>query len=227
MNINLIQNATNKKLKCQELWLAQENNHNIIDVSLCAGQTIIAGKDNTQFSQFAEALNIFMQQLSSLFPFITLTEKNLLHSTLLTIFNDTELVFNKFKSDLFDLCKKITQDFNKYTPLTINFQDVILTSNGSIIILGESQNLSEFRSSVYSQYNTPEDLRKNIIHITLGRLLQNASIENMNNVNKFLQIRGRLSLPSIIINHPKFIFSRDLHCSNVDINLSMELNSSI
>lgn len=227
MNINLIQNATNKKLKCQELWLAQENNHNIIDVSLCAGQTIIVGQDDAQFSQFAEALYIFMQQLSSLFPFITPTEKNLLHSTLLTIFNDTEIVFDKYKYELFSLCKKITQEFNKYTPLTINFQDIALTSNGSIIILGESQKLSEFRSSVYNQYNTPEDLRKNIIHITLGRLLQDAPFENMNNVNRFLQTRGHLALPSIIINHPKIVFSRDLHCSNVDINLAMEFNSSI
>lgn len=227
MSKYFIQNATGKKLELREQWVAQENEYNIIDVSLCAGQTLVPGKDDEQFAEFADVLHMFIQQLSSLFPFVTFTEKGFLHSTLLTIFNDNEILFDDNKYNLIKLCKEITRDFDRYSPLTINFQDVVLTSNGSIILLGESIELFEFRNYIYNQYNISESLRKNIIHITLGRLFQNESIENMDDVNTFLQMKGRLSLPPVIINYPKIILSRDMLCLNVDTNLTCEFNTSI
>lgn len=225
MSMDFIKNSTNNKLELQESWLAQKNDFNIIDVSLCAGQIIIPGKDDEVFIHFNEVLDKFIFQLSSLFPFITFTEKNILHSTLLTIFNGKEDKFTKNKLELLKLCTSIKKGFRRFSPLTITFKDVLLTSNGSIIILGESQKLSEFREFVYKKYDTDEELRKNIIHITLGRLLQDESFDNINDVNSFLQMKGSLSLPPVIINHPKFILSRDLHCSIIDKELSIEFNS--
>ncbi|MEW5289436.1 hypothetical protein ABW286_09620 [Erwinia papayae] len=227
MSKYFIRDATDKKLKLREQWLAQENEYNIIDVSLCAGQTIVPGKDNEQFSEFVEVLYIFIQQLFSLFPFITFTEKGFLHSTLLTIFNDNEILFDDYKSNLINLCKEITREFDRYSPLTINFEDIVLTSNGSIILLGESTGVFEFRNYVYNQYNMHDSLRKNIIHITLGRLFKNESVENMGDVDTFLRMKGRLSLPPVTINYPKIILSRDMLCMNVDTNLTCEFNTSI
>jgi len=226
MSVAFIQNPTNKKLKHREPWLAQENNYNIIDISLCAGQMIIPGKDDKLFSEFFESLDFFNQQLSALFPFITFAEKNYLHSTLLTIFNDSVLEFKKNKPDLNILCQRIIKDFNAYRPLTIYFKNVVLTPNGSVILLGESQELFKFRDDIYNRYSIPKDLRKNIIHITLGRLLQNELIENMDDINSFLQMKGSISLPPVTINYPKIILSRDSLCLDVDSNLTNEFNSA-
>ncbi|ELC2820267.1 hypothetical protein RIY08_004223 [Salmonella enterica] len=222
MSINFILNGTNNKLKLRETWPAQKNDFNIVDISLCAGQTIIPGKDDDIFGQFIKQLDDFKFQLLSLFPFITFTEKNILHSTLLTIFNNHEDEFTKNKGELLNLCAEIRNDFYNNSPLTIIFKNVVLTSNGSIIILGESNQLSDFREFVYNKYDIDKSLKKNIIHITLGRLLQDESFYNMNDINTFLQMKGDLSLPPVIVNHPKFILSRDLHCSIVDKDLSMD-----
>jgi hypothetical protein len=224
MSMDFIKNATSNKLELQKNWLAQKNDFNIIDVSLCAGQTIISGKDDEGFTHFLEMLDEFIVQLSARFPFITFTKKNILHSTLLTIFNDSEDKFTRNKFELLKLCNSIKKDFRRFCPLTITFKDVVLTSNGSIIILGSSQKLSEFRRDIYRKYDTEEELRKNIIHITLGRLLQDESFDSMNDINTFLQMKGSLSLPPVIINYPKFILSRDLHCSVIDEKLSIEFN---
>lgn len=222
MSINFILNGTNNKLKLRETWPAQKNDFNIVDISLCAGQTIIPGKDDDIFGQFIKQLDDFKFQLLSLFPFITFTEKNILHSTLLTIFNNHEDEFTKNKGELLNICAEIRNDFYNNSPLTIIFKNVVLTSNGSIIILGESNQLSDFREFVYNKYDIDKSLKKNIIHITLGRLLQDESFYNMNDINTFLQMKGDLSLPPVIVNHPKFILSRDLHCSIVDKDLSMD-----
>lgn len=225
MNAGFIQNATAKKLELRESWLAQENEYDIIDVSLCAGQTIVPGEDNVVFSEFSESLEKFIHQLSSLFPFITFVEKSFLHSTLLTIFNDSKLSFYNNKNSIIKLSSQISEYFNKCRPITIFFQDVVLTSNGSIILLGESSELSEFRKFIYNHYDISENLRKNIIHITLGRLLQNESAENMNDVDTFLRMKGHLVLPSLTVNNPKIIVSRDVHCLDVDTDLTFEFNS--
>ena len=226
MSKSMIQGATDKKIELCEKWFAQENEYNIVDVSFCAGQTIVQGKDDCRFAEFSSFLHAFMQQISALFPFITFIEKDFLHSTLLTIFNDNDISFNDNKFNLIKMCKEIAEDAYSYIPLIIYFNNIVLTSNGTIILLGESKELIDFRNHVYNKYPIPQSLRKNIVHITLGRLFQNESIENMSALNTFLKMKGSLSLPPLIINHPKIIVSRDMLCLNVDNNLTCEFNRS-
>lgn len=225
MNSHFIRTATNKKLTSLAPWYAQENNNDIIDLSLCAGQISVPGKDDNQFAVLAEPLNLFLKKLASLFPVITFAEKAFLHSTLLTLFNADECEFHKNKPALLALSKDIVQEFSQYRPFIINFQDLVLTSNGSIILLGKSPEVMAFRNHIYNRYPTDEALRKNIIHITVGRLLQDATIENMSAINRFLQENGHLSLPAVEITYPKFIVSRDSLCLTVDTALSSEFNA--
>ncbi|MDR7341631.1 hypothetical protein J2X14_000019 [Pantoea alhagi] len=227
MSFEFISNATQNKLKNREPWLAQKNNHNIIDVSLCAGQMIIPGSDDKHFFPLAERLHLFNKELSRLFPYITFYGVDYLHSTLLTLFNDSETAFTNARFEIKKLCQKTLAHFIRYQPINIALQDVLLTPNGSIILMGKSQELLDFRQEIYSTYNFPDCLKKDIIHITLGRLLQNETVENMEAINNYLTIQGTLHLPSVTVNSPKIIISRDTHCFNIDTELTLDFNSAI
>jgi hypothetical protein len=142
----------------------------------------------------------------------------------LTIYHDSTDNFFSNKEKWFSLCENIIEDFKKLAEVAIFFSEILLTNNGSVILVGGSPVLDSFRDKIHHKYNLPQHVRKNIIHITLGRLLQETSSDNMQSVFNYLHHRGKVSLPELIVNTPKFIISRDVLGHKIDNALTDEFN---
>ncbi|MDM3832813.1 hypothetical protein O9571_19035, partial [Proteus mirabilis] len=76
------------------------------------------------------------------FPFIAVTQQLQLHCTLLTIFNQPIALFEPQKLMLLAWCQKITNIFNNIGKIEILFNDIILTTNGIVILIGVSKTLT-------------------------------------------------------------------------------------
>ncbi|MER1890912.1 hypothetical protein [Proteus mirabilis] len=227
MAYSFLTQATVKKLSRNEKWLQQINNEDIIDLSLNAGQLIIdKPKVDENFIPFSQQLDVYCQQIAQQFPFIAVTPQLQLHCTLLTIFNQPIALFEPQKLMLLAWCQKITNIFNKIGKIEILFNDIILTANGSVILIGVSKTLTQFRQQVYQQIPIDHHLHKNIIHITLGRLQESVSSEKITPLFQFLA-HNRLSLPINIktsINYPKFVVSKGSLSSEILLNKTIEFN---
>lgn len=171
MAYEFLTQATLKKLATGDMWLKQINDESIIDLSLNAGQLMISKPCiDESFITFSQQLETYCQTLSQQFPFIHFLQPLEFHSTLLTIFNQNAEQFALQKTTLLTWCENIKNIFHDIKSVEITFNDVVLTSNGSVVLTGISEELEQFRKKVYQQIPIDNTLHKNIIHITLGRL---------------------------------------------------------
>ncbi|MFV8906296.1 hypothetical protein ABQ333_13715 [Serratia fonticola] len=226
MRYAFIRNATFKKLEKGSKWLKQINDDSIIDISLNVGQlSIPLYKDaDKEFFDFINGIDDYCHTLAALFPFISIEPQERLHSTLLTVFNDTRPIFDSKKSELVLFCRKIVNIYNKIGILKIKFKDVLLTSNGTLILIGESSTLMNFRKEVYDTIAIPQELHKNIIHITLGRLLVDTTNDNMLDLYDYLLMHGQLDLPELLVPKPKFVVCNDSLATKHETSLTTHFN---
>ncbi|QPB81201.1 hypothetical protein EHE21_18215 [Proteus sp. GOKU] len=230
MAYEFLTQATLKKLATGETWQRQLNNESIIDVSLNAGQLMISQPEvEESFIPFSQKLIAYCEQLALKFPFIEFTQQQEFHSTLLTIFNQQNEQFKLQRPVLLSWCHEIAKTFNQIKSIEILFNNVVLTSNGSLILTGISEELTRFRQQIYQQIPIESALHKDIIHITLGRLGENTSSTEMKQLYDELE-QNRSSLmhhtinTPIIIRHPKFVVSKGSLSSEVQLGLTMEFN---
>ena len=227
MAYEFLTQATLKKLATGETWQRQLNNESIIDVSLNAGQLMISQPEvEESFIPFSQKLIAYCEQLALKFPFIEFTQQQEFHSTLLTIFNQQNEQFKLQRPVLLSWCHEIAKTFNQIKSIEILFNNVVLTSNGSLILTGISEELTQ---QIYQQIPIEGALHKDIIHITLGRLGENTSSTEMKHLYDELE-QNRSSLmhhtinTAIIIRHPKFVVSKGSLSSDVQLGLTMEFN---
>lgn len=146
MSYSFLTQATLKKLATGEIWQRQVNDENIIDVSLNAGQLMISQPEiEESFIPFSQKLIAYCEQLALKFPFIEFTQQQEFHSTLLTIFNQQNEQFKLQRPVLLSWCHEIAKIFNQIKSIEILFNNVVLTSNGSLILTGISEELTLFR----------------------------------------------------------------------------------
>nr|WP_208105185.1 hypothetical protein [Proteus sp. G2669] len=213
-----------------KIWQRQVNDESIIDVSLNAGKLMISQPEiEESFIPFSQKLIVYCEQLALKFPFIELTQPQEFHSTLLTIFNQQNEQFKLQRPVLLSWCHEIAKIFNQIKSIEILFNNVVLTSNGSLILTGISEELTLFRQQIYQQIPIESVLHKDIIHITLGRLCENTSSAEMKQLydeleqNRSSLIHHAINTP-IIIRHPKFVVSKGSLSSEVQLGLTMEFN---
>ncbi|MCT8232269.1 hypothetical protein [Proteus terrae] len=230
MAYEFLTQATLKKLATGEIWQRQINDESIIDVSLNAGQLMISQPEiEESFIPFSQKLIAYCEQLALKFPFIEFTQPQEFHSTLLTIFNQQNEQFKLQRPVLLSWCHEIAKIFNQIKSIEILFNNVVLTSNGSLILTGISKELTRFRQQVYQQIPIESILHKDIIHITLGRLGENTPSAEMKQLYDELE-QNRSSLmhhaidTPIIIRYPKFVVSKGSLSSEVQLGLTMEFN---
>ncbi|WP_195496111.1 hypothetical protein [Proteus penneri] len=230
MAYEFLTQATLKKLATGDAWQRQVNDEDIIDVSLNAGQLIICQPEiEESFIPFSQKLMAYCEQLKLKFPFIEFAQPQEFHSTLLTIFNQQNEQFKLQRPVLLAWCYEIAKIFNQIKSIKILFKNVILTSNGSLILTGISEELTRFRQQIYQQIPIDNTLHKNIIHITLGRLRENTSSAEMKKLydeleqNRSSLIYNAINTP-IVIRHPKFVVSKGSLSTEVQIGLTMEFN---
>ncbi|MGA6365482.1 MULTISPECIES: hypothetical protein [Proteus] len=230
MAYEFLTQATLKKLATGDAWQRQVNDEDIIDVSLNAGQLIICQPEiEESFIPFSQKLMAYCEQLKLKFPFIEFAQPQEFHSTLLTIFNQQNEQFKLQRPVLLAWCHEIAKIFNQIKSIKILFKNVILTSNGSLILTGISEELTRFRQQIYQQIPIDNTLHKNIIHITLGRLRENTSSAEMKKLydeleqNRSSLIYNAINTP-IVIRHPKFVVSKGSLSTEVQIGLTMEFN---
>ncbi|MCT6518563.1 hypothetical protein GY03_14910 [Proteus vulgaris] len=230
MAYEFLTQATLKKLATGETWQRQINDESIIDVSLNAGQLMICQPEiEENFIPFSQKLTTYCEQLALKFPFIEFTQPQEFHSTLLTIFNQKNEQFKRQRPVLLSWCHEIAKIFNQLKSIEISFNNVVLTSNGSLILTGISEELTRFRQQIYQQIPIESTLHKDIIHITLGRLRENTLSVDMKTLYKALE-QNRSSLihnainPPIVIRHPKFVVSKGSLSTEVQMGLTMEFN---
>ncbi|NBM69826.1 hypothetical protein [Proteus sp. G2663] len=230
MAYEFLTQATLKKLATGDAWQRQVNDEDIIDVSLNAGQLIICQPEiEESFIPFSQKLMAYCEQLKLKFPFIEFAQPQEFHSTLLTIFNQQNEQFKLQRPVLLAWCHEIAKIFNQIKSIKILFKNVILTSNGSLILTGISEELTRFRQQIYQQIPIDNTLHKNIIHITLGRLSENTSSAEMKKLydeleqNRSSLIYNAINTP-IVIRHPKFVVSKGSLSTEVQMGLTMELN---
>lgn len=230
MAYEFLTQATLKKLATGESWQQQINDESIIDVSLNMGQLMISQPEiEESFIPFSQKLMAYCDQLALKFPFIEFAQPQEYHSTLLTIFNQQNEQFKLQRPVLLSWCHEIAKIFNQTKRIEISFNNVVLTSNGSVILTGISKELEQFRQKVYQQIPIDNTLHKNIIHITLGRLCENTSSAEMKTLYDELELsRSSLILydinTPIVIRHPKFVVSKGSLSSEVQLGLTMEFN---
>ncbi|WP_368936318.1 hypothetical protein [Proteus penneri] len=230
MAYEFLTQATLKKLATGDAWQRQVNDEDIIDVSLNAGQLIICQPEiEESFIPFSQKLMAYCEQLKLKFPFIEFAQPQEFHSTLLTIFNQQNEQFKLQRPVLLAWCHEIAKIFNQIKSIKILFKNVILTSNGSLILTGISEELTRFRQQIYQQIPIDNTLHKNIIHITLGRLRENTSSAEMKKLydeleqNRSSLIYNAINTP-IVIRHPKFVVSKGSLSTEVQMGLTMEFN---
>ncbi|CRL65048.1 hypothetical protein [Proteus penneri] len=230
MAYEFLTQATLKKLATGDAWQRQVNDEDIIDVSLNAGQLIIYQPEiEESFIPFSQKLMAYCEQLKLKFPFIEFAQPQEFHSTLLTIFNQQNEQFKLQRPVLLAWCHEIAKIFNQIKSIKILFKNVILTSNGSLILTGISEELTRFRQEIYQQIPIDNTLHKNIIHITLGRLSENTSSAEMKKLydeleqNRSSLIHNAINTP-IVIRHPKFVVSKGSLSTEVQMGLTMEFN---
>lgn len=230
MAYEFLTQATLKKLATGDAWQRQVNDEDIIDVSLNAGQLIICQPEiEESFIPFSQKLMAYCEQLKLKFPFIEFAQPQEFHSTLLTIFNQQNEQFKLQRPVLLAWCHEIAKIFNQIKSIKILFKNVILTSNGSLILTGISEELTRFRQQIYQQIPIDNTLHKNIIHITLGRLSENTSSAEMKKLydeleqNRSSLIYNAINTP-IVIRHPKFVVSKGSLSTEVQMGLTMEFN---
>ncbi|MBG6027273.1 hypothetical protein I5F10_04590 [Proteus mirabilis] len=230
MAYEFLTQATLKKLATGETWQRQVNDESIFDVSLNAGQLMIGQPEiEESFIPFSQKLMAYCEPLALKFPFIEFAQSQEFHSTLLTISNQQNEQFKQQQPTLLTWCHEIAQIFNQTKRIEISFNNVVLTSNGSVILTGVSKELEQFRQKVYQQTPIDSTLHKNIIHITLGRLCENTPSAKMKSLyNELEQIRSSLMFydinTSIVIRHPKFVVSKGSLSSEVQLGLTMQFN---
>lgn len=231
MPYSLLKNATLEKLASNDIWLKQTDDKKIIDVSLNAGQLAICGAYNDKhFVSLAQYLHTYCQHLAKLFPFIKFYQQQEFHCTLLTIFNQYEKLFYQQKSVLLTWCQHIVTLFNQIKSIDVFFNKIVLTSNGSVILTGVSQKLELFRQQVYQQIPIDNTLRKNIIHITLGRLREDTPSVQIKSFYDYIK-KHKFEKNDIFAHHPisfhypKFVVSRGSLSSEVIIDITQEFNS--
>ncbi|MGF6189989.1 hypothetical protein [Serratia sp. 2723] len=226
MRYAFIRNATLKKLEKGSKWLKQVNNDDMIDISLNVGQLDIPlyKEADEKFFDFIKSIDDYCHALAALFPFISIEPQERLHSTLLTVFNDTRPIFDSKKSELILFCREIANIYNKIGMLKVKFKDVLLTSNGTLILIGESSALMTFRREVYNAIAIPQELHKNIIHITLGRLLVDTTNDNMLDLYNYLLMHGQLNLPELDVSKPKFVVCNDSLATKHEASLTTHFN---
>lgn len=230
MAYEFLTQATLKKLATGETWQRQINDESIIDVSLNAGQLMICQPEiEESFIPFSQKLMTYCEQLALQFPFIEFAQPQEFHSTLLTIFNQQNEQFKLQRPILLSWCHEIAKIFNQIKSIEISFSHVVLTSNGSLILTGISEELTLFRQQIYQKIPIESELHKNIIHITLGRLREDTSSAEMKMLYNELE-QNRSSLmhydinTPIVIRHPKFVVSKGSLSSEVQLGLTMEFN---
>ncbi|WYW98984.1 hypothetical protein WMR86_18785 [Proteus vulgaris] len=222
--------STLEKLATGEEWLKQRNDESVIDISLNAGQLLIDKPEiEESFIPFSQQLTAYCEPFALKFPFIEFAQPQEFHSTLLTIFNQQNEQFKLQRPVLLSWCHEVTKIFNQIKSLKIIFNNVTLTSNGSLILTGISEELTRFRQQVYQQIPIESELYKDIIHITLGRLNKNTSSAEMKKLYDELE-QNRSSLIDYVINtpimirHPKFVVSKGSLSTEVQMGLTMEFN---
>ena len=222
--------STLDKLATGEEWLKQHNDESVIDISLNAGQLLIDKPEiEESFIPFSQQLTAYCEPFALKFPFIEFAQPQEFHSTLLTIFNQQNEQFKLQRPVLLSWCHEVTKIFNQIKSLKIIFNNVTLTSNGSLILTGISEELTRFRQQVYQQIPIESELYKDIIHITLGRLNENTSSAEMKKLYDELE-PNRSSLIDYVINtpimirHPKFVVSKGSLSTEVQMGLTMEFN---
>lgn len=230
MSYKFLTIATVKKLATNEIWLKQVNDESIMDVSLNAGQLVINQPNiEESFIPFSQHLNNYCQRLAQQFPFIEFSQQQEFHCTLLTIFNQQAIEFKQKKSILLTWCDDIAELFKEIGSIDILFNQVVLTPNGSVILTGISAELEAFRQKVYQQIPIENNLHKNIIHITLGRLRENAPADKIESFYNHLVknqslLNADIMQHSITIKHPKFVVSKGSLSADVIDNLTREFN---
>ncbi|MEQ5207116.1 hypothetical protein [Proteus sp. fly-1067] len=222
--------STLEKLATGEEWLKQRNDESVIDISLNAGQLLIDKPEiEESFIPFSQQLTAYCEPFALKFPFIEFAQPQEFHSTLLTIFNQQNEQFKLQRPVLLSWCHEVTKIFNQIKSLKIIFNNVTLTSNGSLILTGISEELTRFRQQVYQQIPIESELYKDIIHITLGRLNKNTSSAEMKKLydeleqNRSSLIHYAINTP-IMIRHPKFVVSKGSLSTEVQMGLTMEFN---
>lgn len=222
--------STLEKLATGEEWLKQRNDESVIDISLNAGQLLIDKPEiEESFIPFSQQLTAYCEPFALKFPFIEFAQPQEFHSTLLTIFNQQNEQFKLQRPVLLSWCHEVTKIFNQIKSLKIIFNNVTLTSNGSLILTGISEELTRFRQQVYQQIPIESELYKDIIHITLGRLNKNTSSAEMKKLydeleqNRSSLIHYAINTP-IVIRYPKFVVSKGSLSTEVQMGLTMEFN---
>lgn len=228
MKYAFLKNATLEKLSNVRVWSKQVNDLNIVDVSLNAGPLLIPDRSGNGFSfeGFADAVEVLIVNLSRKFPFLVYEEKNKLHSTLITIFNDTPDQYEIAEVEVFSWCSRIKHLLHSISTITIKFDEIVLTSNGSLILTGHSYQLEQLREAVYDSLPIPDRLHKNIIHMTLGRLVEDRSSDEIGELVHYLTENGKVELPELAITSPNLVVSKGSFSSEMDTALTTHLNKS-
>lgn len=226
MSYDFLKKSTQLKLSKNEVWSKQINDPNIIDVSLNAGPLIIKSRtdDDQQFLKFTNAVESIISGFEVKFPFFQYEKTRNLHSTLLTIFNGTPEQFQVAKPEVSVWCQQIARLTQSISTLQIVFDEIVLTSNGTLILTGYSDQIVNLRNAVYENLPIPADLHKNIIHITLGRLVKNMDNGIMMGLAEYLADNSIVELPCLHVLSPHFVVSRGAFSSLMDKELTSEFS---
>lgn len=230
MAYEFLTQATGRKLATGEAWLKQMNDETIIDISLNAGQLAVNEREaDKDFIAIVQQLDIYCRKLERLFPFIKFTQKADFHSTLLAIFNRKQQDFINNKEILQQWCSEIVYLFQRHNTIELIFSEVVLTSNGSVVLTAISPELEHFRQRVYKYIPIDRSLHKNIVHLTLGRLSKNTLSKEIKIfydyiINNNLDSAFSSPIPCWKIAQPKFVISQGSLSSKVISNITHDFN---
>ena len=108
--------------------------------------------------------------------------------------------------------------------INIYFTELMLTTNGSLILIGQLKQLEQFRLNVYKNVPIPISLHKNITHITMGRLIQDIDNEHMKLLAQYLNVYGGVKLPQLTVRLPNFVASKGSFSSEMIPELTTFFN---
>lgn len=225
MRREAIKLATMKKIERGDSWPAQVNHPDVTDVSMTVGrQSLNCRAFDAQFNQVVSLASEINRELIVHFPFFRFTAPGDIHATLLTLHRSTPMDFETNKLNVLINCLKISRIYREKLYLELNFNELILTENGCLILAGESNSVSGFRDDVYKKIPTRCELKKDILHITLGRLGEEVKGATMYRVNRHLHHLPPFDLSGIRTFAPCFVVAEGSLSATVNEPLTKQFN---
>ncbi|MTH48019.1 2'-5' RNA ligase family protein [Intestinirhabdus alba] len=221
----VITRAVRRRLAGGAGWERQKNKVGIVDISLNVGQgDIPVGADFRAFpADFIAAVGELCDGLGRRHPQLRMEPGRRLHSTLLTLWHDPAA---PPPGQGEALCRETARLVRPHNGFDFRFDRLLLTANGSLILVGDSAQVVSLRERVYREVKIAGALHKNIVHITLGRLVVDAPGTDM--ARLFTDIgenRGRVALPPIAACAAKFVVGGDTFATRYDVGQTDRLNA--